>query len=151
MIPLWPVVHILGLFALLTGCNSDRPVPATTDVPSAGLRVTITRVATHPFLARYNLTLRVDGLNACSGSTDLFPDTGGVSRRNLYQTTAGTIHVVGQFDARAVDGGTCTIRLVEFRFLESGAMFLGTFDVDEQKRWSFIPATVRTERPFEKL
>ncbi len=150
MIPLWPVVWLVGILSLLAGCNSETPVPATTDVPSAGMRLTIIRVATHPFLARYNLRLRAEGPGGCSSSADLFPDTGGVSRRNLYQTTTGTIYVVGQFDARVVDGATCTIRLVEFRHLEEGATFLGAFDVDERKQWTFVPANVRAERPFEK-
>lgn len=151
MIFLWPVVYLLGLISLLTGCNSDQPMPATAEVFSAGLRVTITRVATHPFLARYNLKLRMDGPNTCSASTDLFPDTGGVSRRNLYQAASGRIYVLGQFDLRAVDASACTIRLVEFRYLEKGATFLGTFDEDEQRRWIFMPAAVRAERPFEKI
>ncbi len=126
-------------------------MPATAEVFSAGLRVTITRVATHPFLARYDLKLRMDGPNTCSASTDLFPDTGGVSRRNLYQMASGRIYVLGQFDLRAVDASACTIRLVEFRSLAKDITFLGTFDENEQGRWTFLPATVRAERLFERL
>jgi hypothetical protein len=148
---LWPVIYLLGLLSLLTGCNSDQPMPATAEVFSAGLRVTITRVATHPFLARYDLKLRMDGPNTCSASTDLFPDTGGVSRRNLYQMASGRIYVLGQFDLRAVDASACTIRLVEFRSLAKDITFLGTFDENEQGRWTFLPATVRAERLFERL
>ena len=147
----WPWVCVLGLTAILHGCRSGTPEPATVEVSSVGLRLIVTRTATHPFLARYNVRLQVEGKEGCAVSADLFPDTGGHSRRNLYQTAAGMIYVLGQFDARVVDEAACTIRLVEFRFLESGATFLGTFDEDAQHRWTFMPASVRAERPFEKL
>jgi len=62
----------------------------------------------------------------------LFPDTGYVSRRNLYVTPAGLLYVVGQFDARVVDGAKCKITLSEFRHLERDVTFLGTFDEQEE-------------------
>lgn len=40
---------VIGLFLALVACNSDRPEPAEVDLPSVGLRVQLTRVATHPF------------------------------------------------------------------------------------------------------
>lgn len=138
------------LTSVVVGCNSDVPVPVSVDLPSAQLRLTITRVATHPFLARYNLRLAVDGPGGCSTTSDLFPDTGYVSRRNLYQTPGGMIYVIGQFDARVIDGARCTVTLTEFRHLKPGAMFLGSFDTDDDGRWTYFPAGRRPERPFEK-
>lgn len=143
---------LIGLaLLLLTACNSDVPVAATADIPASGLRVTIVRVATHPFLARYNLKLWVEGPGRCAASSDLFPDTGGVSRRNLYQGASGAFYLLGQFDVRVVETAGCAIRLVEFRELEKDLTFLGTFDADEQRGWTFLPAPVRPEKPFEKL
>ncbi len=138
------------MVALLAGCRSDRPQPATADVPSIGMRVTVTRVATHPFLARYNLRVHIDGPAGCRAASELFPDTGGVSRRNLYQTATGLI-LLGQFDARVVDAGTCMIALSEFRSLEPDRTFLGTFDEDGQGRWTFLPRDRQPERAFEAL
>jgi hypothetical protein len=121
------------------------------DLPSVQVHVTITRVATHPFLSRYKLQLTVKGPKGCTAEATLFPDTGYVSRRNLYVTSGGLLYVVGQFDARVVDGAKCTVTLAEFRHLERDVTFLGTFDEQEEGRWTFVPAAQRRELPFEKL
>lgn len=145
----------LRLFAVVTlilpiGCNSDIPVSATTHVSSLGVTVTVTRVATHPFLARFNLKLQVTGPAGCTSSSDLFPDTGGVSRRNLYLGADGRIYVIGQFDARAFDVDFCVIVLREFRSLDEHMRYVGVFDVNEDRRWTFFPAAVRPEQAFER-
>jgi len=101
-------------------------------------------------LARYNLKVRIDGPDGCRASTDLFPDTGGVSRRNLYHTSGGLLYVIGQYDARVIDPRNCTIALSEFRFLEPRRSFLGSFDENEG-RWMFLSQEQRAERPFEAL
>jgi hypothetical protein len=142
----------VGIFLLLVlaGCRSDTPQPATVEVPSVGTRLTITRVASHPFLARYNLTLRLDGPNGCKASMELFPDTGGVSRRNLYEIRGGLLYVIGQYDARVIDPRNCVITLSEFRFLDPRRSFLGSFDENEG-RWRFLSPEQRAERSFEAL
>lgn len=141
---------MIGLVLLLSACNSDRPESAEVDIPTAGLRLTVIRVATHPFLARYHLTLRVEGPQGCTATAELFPDTGYVGRRNLYQQASGAITILGQYDARVIDRDSCRIRLVEFQSLDGGATFLGAFDADAQKRWRYFPSSIRSERLFEK-
>ncbi|HEX2056688.1 MAG TPA: hypothetical protein VHF07_09350 [Nitrospiraceae bacterium] len=142
---------ILLSSSILSGaCNSDVPESAVMESPRFGLRVAVTRVATHPFLARYNLKVRIERRDGCVAVSDLFPDTGRAGRRNLYRSGSGTVLVVGQFDARVLREDRCMIELVEFRHLEQGGTFLGTFDLDEQKRWRFLPPDVRPEQPFEK-
>ena len=74
-----------------------------------------------------------------------------MSRRNLYRAESGQLFVVGQFDVRRFDEQSCRVELVEFRMLDAGMTFLGTFDVDQKGNWRFIPAAERTERSFEKL
>ena len=139
-----------GLFLFLAACNSDVPVSASVEFSPDQVRLTITRVATHPFLSRHDLRLTLRGPGGCSSEIELFPDTGYVSRRNLYQTRAGLLYVVGQFDARVIDPRQCTITLVEFRTLDRFVTFLGSFDENEQKRWTYFPASQRPELPFEK-
>ena len=141
----------MALVLLFLGCRSDVPVAAYVDLPNAHMRLTITRVGTHPFLSRYNLRLTVQGPGNCVVEATLFPDTGYVSRRNLYSTASGLLYVVGQFDARAVDGVHCTIALMEFRHLERDVTFLGSFDESEEGKWTFLPAAQRRELAFEKL
>ena len=142
---------VLCAVGLLIACNSDVPVPATTELNPPGYRVTVTRVATHPFLARFNLKLAVDTVTGCSAVSDLFPDMGGMGRRNVYLGDDGILFVIGQFDVRRFDASACRIELVEFRFLNTGMCFIGSFDVDSSGLWTFISAAARAERPFEKL
>jgi len=141
---------LAGLFLLLTACNSDVPVPASVEFPADQVRLTITRTATSPFLSRHDLRLTLEGPGGCSIEEALFPNTGYASRRNLYQAGPGVLYVVGQFDARVIDVPHCTITLAEFRTLDRYVTFLGSFDENEEKRWTYFPANQRPELPFEK-
>ncbi len=145
-----PVLRALPVAAafLCAGCNSGAPEPASVEVPAAQLRVTIVRVATDPFLPRHNLTLSITGAGGCTASTDLFPDTGYAGRRNLYVTSRGQLYVIGQFDARVIEAATCRITLSEFRHLDRDVVFVGSFDEDEEGRWTYFPASSRPERPL---
>ena len=136
---------------LLAGCNSDVPVPAVGHITPPGVNVTVTRVATHPFLARFNLKLTVTSSGECVATSDLFPDTGGVSRRNVYRGSADRLYVIGQFDVRRFDLRSCRIELMEFRTVESGLLYAGSFDADASGQWKFFPPEVRPERPFPPL
>jgi hypothetical protein len=149
------VRRLLGAWLGCTGvfvmaCNSGVPEPASVDIPSTQLRVTIVRMATDPFLSRHNLTVSVKGAQGCSASEDLFPDTGYASRRNLYLTAEGEVYLVGQFDARVIDPKTCRITLSEFRHLAREVTFVGSFDEDGEHHWAYFPSASRAERPFEK-
>ncbi|WP_155970043.1 hypothetical protein [Nitrospira japonica] len=132
-------------------CNSDIPEVAVAEVPSLGFMLTVTRTATHPFLARYNLSMKATAADGCSATSELFPDTGGVSRRNVYAGGTGRLYVIGQYDVRVFDKDRCSVELREFRSLEDRLDYLGTFDLDRERRWKFVPATARPEQPFEKL
>ena len=143
-----------ALFAIavgFSGCNSDVPMSAVAELAPLGLQVIVTRVATHPFLARFNLKVTLQTSDGCSTTSELFPDTGGVSRRNLYRGTMDRLYVVGQFDVRRLDLQSCQIDLMEFRSLERGLRFVGSFDTDVSGLWSFLPPDERPERPFEPL
>ena len=145
------VSGVLCLVALLASCNSDVPVTATTELDPPGYSVALTRMATHPFLARFNLKVIIRTRSGCSATSELFPDTGGVSRRNLYLDSSDRLYVVGQFDVRRFDQGRCLVELIEFRSLESSTTYVGSFDVDQNRNWTFFPVGVRPEQPFEKL
>lgn len=135
---------------LCIACNRNAPEPASVEIASAGLRLTIVRMATDLFLQRFNLTLNVRGANGCSSSTELFPDTGYAGRRNVYHAPKGKVYVVGQYDARVIDSLSCQTSLSEFRHLEREVIFIGSFDQDENKHWTYQSASQRPELPFEK-
>jgi hypothetical protein len=61
------------------------------------------------------------------------------------------LYVIGQFDVRRFDPQQCRIELIEFRSLEPSLQFVGSFDSDPSGHWSFFPANVRRERPFQPL
>jgi hypothetical protein len=147
----WGAGALFAALVTIAGCNSDVPVSAVTEITPPGLRVTVTRVATHPFLARFNLRCTVTMPNGCSATSDLFPDTGGVSRRNVYRGSMDRLYVIGQFDVRRFDPQTCLIELMEFRSLEPGLVYVGAFDMDASGRWTFLPPGVRPVRPFQPL
>lgn len=150
-------MSIRGRFLILVsalffsvGCNSNIPEPASAEIGSARLRLTIVRLATDPFLQRFNLTMTVQGTEGCSSSTDLFPDTGYAGRRNVYLAAKDMVYVVGQYDARVIDSQTCRTRLSEFQHLDRHVVFLGSFDQDEEKRWRYFSSSQRQELPFVK-
>jgi hypothetical protein len=147
---IYPARCFIGLFLLLAACNSDVPVPAAVEFSADQVRVTITRTATNPFLSRHDLHLTFKGPGGCSSEVELFPNTGYASRRNLYQAGVGVLYVVGQFDARVIDVKHCTVTLAEFRTLDRYVTFLGSFDENEQKVWTYFSANQRSELPFEK-
>lgn len=141
---------LAGLILLLSACGSDVPVPASVEFSADQVRLTITRTATNPFLSRHDIHLTFKGPGGCSIEVELFPNTGYASRRNLYQATVGILYVVGQFDARVIDVAHCTVTLAEFRTLDRYVTFLGSFDENDQKTWTYFPANQRPELPFEK-
>jgi hypothetical protein len=150
VIGVYPARCLVGLFLFLVACNNDAPVPASVDFSADQVRLTITRTATNPFLSRHDLHLTFKGPGGCSIEVELFPNTGYASRRNVYQAGAGVLYVVGQFDARVIDVPHCTVTLAEFRTLDRYVTFLGSFDENEQKVWTYFPASQRSELPFEK-
>jgi hypothetical protein len=146
----YPARCLAVLLLFLAACNSNVPTPASVEFSADQVRLTITRTATNPFLSRHDLRLTLAGPGGCSVEVDLFPNTGYASRRNLYQAGAGVLYVVGQFDARVIDVPHCTVTLAEFRTLDRYVTFLGSFDENEQKLWTYFPASQRSELPFEK-
>ena len=146
----WLIIIGSAVLSSCIGCNRNAPEPTSADLDSARLRLTIVRMATDPFLPRFNLTMNISGTAGCSSSTELFPDTGYAGRRNVYQAAKGMVYVVGQFDARVIDSQTCQTSLVEFRHLDRDVIFLGSFDQDEDKRWRYFSSAQRPELPFAK-
>jgi hypothetical protein len=146
----WRLAVLGAAVWLSVGCNSSTPDPVSMEIPSAKLRLTIVRIATDPFLSRHVLTLKVQGEGSCASSTELFPNTGHVSRRNVFLASKGMIYVVGQFDARIINPVDCQTTLSEFQHLDRDVVFIGSFDEDKERRWTYYSAAERPELPFEK-
>ena len=132
------------------GCNSNIPETASLELAVVQLRLAIVRTATDPFLQRFTLTMNIQGPGGCRSSTELFPDTGYAGRRNVYMAAKGRVYVVGQYDARVIDTQNCQTSLAEFRHLDRDVIFLGSFDQNQEKQWTYVSALQRPELPFEK-
>ncbi|MBH0196707.1 MAG: hypothetical protein HP494_14215 [Nitrospira sp.] len=150
MTHLWRAAVLGSVAWVSVGCNSSTPEPVSMEIPSAKLRLTIVRMATDPFLSRHVLTLKVQGEGRCESSTELFPNTGHVSRRNIFLASKGMIYIVGQFDARIINPVDCQTKLSEFQHLDRDVVFIGSFDEDKEHGWTYYSAAQRRELPFEK-
>ncbi|OYT19693.1 MAG: hypothetical protein CCU26_10200 [Nitrospira sp. UW-LDO-01] len=143
---------VLGIAMLpaVMGCNSNIPETASLELAVVQLRLAIVRTATDPFLQRFTLTMNIQGPGGCRSSTELFPDTGYAGRRNVYMAAKGRVYVVGQYDARVIDTQNCQTSLAEFRHLDRDVIFLGSFDQNQEKQWTYVSALQRPELPFDK-
>lgn len=148
-VPVWVVLGIAMLPAVM-GCNSNIPETASLELAVVQLRLAIVRTATDPFLQRFTLTMNIQGPGGCRSSTELFPDTGYAGRRNVYMAAKGRVYVVGQYDARVIDTQNCQTSLAEFRHLDRDVIFLGSFDQNQEKQWTYVSALQRPELPFDK-
>ena len=148
-VPVWVVLGVAMLPAVM-GCNSNIPETASLELAVVQLRLAIVRTATDPFLQRFTLTMNIQGPGGCRSSTELFPDTGYAGRRNVYMAAKGRVYVVGQYDARVIDTQNCQTSLAEFRHLDREVIFLGSFDQNQEKQWTYVSALQRPELPFEK-
>lgn len=120
-------------------------------LPGSRYRIEVSLSQMHPYLAEYNRELRVRSADR-ERRSELFPDTGGYARANLYRTPQSTfvVRTMGNHEY-VIDGDSGDI--VELPHMvqcgEGGppdALFLGAFDFDGTRQWRFITAIEREER-----
>lgn len=109
--------------------------------------VAVERVSTHAFLAEYGRKVIVQVGARGTTEMQLFPDSGGHSRTNLYRLNAGQALLVDAEGSYTIDITTGAVAKDEVR-RKAGA-FIGSFDVDRSDTWRFIPAAERAELPTE--
>jgi hypothetical protein len=129
------------------GTTHERATAHVPDVFDPGMSIAIERTSMHAYLAEYRRALIVDKNGKESARLDLFQDTGGYSRVNLYRSSIGDPFVRDTFASYKIDLITGTIAKDEKR--RAPAAFLGSFDVDSAGQWSFIVAAERAELPTE--
>jgi len=125
------------------------PVPASVEFSADQVRLTITRTATNPFLSRHDLRLTLVGPGGCSIEVALFPIRGMRADGISIKRERVCLYVVGQFDARVIDPLHCTITLAEFRTLDRYVTFIGSFDENEQERWTYFPPVSGQNSPLK--
>jgi hypothetical protein len=130
---------LISSLALWT-CHS-RYESAVFEINSSSLEVQ--RRPAHFFLGEYQRTLIFRSRGQRVAQVDLFPDTGGYSRANLYKLTHDSLLLVDVEASYFVD--TKAHRIVRDNVRRREGRFLGTFDVDATKEWRFIPSEERGE------
>ena len=98
---------------------------------------------THAFLAEYDrtVTIEIDGRPAARKT--LFPDSGGYSRTNLYRLDAQHALLRDADASYTIDLASGAISKDDQR--RKAGMFIGGFDIDTSKSWTFIPSSEREE------
>jgi len=117
-------------------------------VPDSKATVFVARDSVHAFLAEYERRALVELDGISSGHQQLFPDTGGDSRTNLYQLDARKVLLRDADASYTIDLSSGRITKDAIRQKANGR-FLGSFDTDDSHTWRFIPASERRELPTE--
>jgi hypothetical protein len=147
---LHPIATVLvaASVAGMTACaNSEER--ATFPVPASPTSVTVARISMHAFLAEYRRDLIVEGQGRPARRVEMFPDSGGYSRANLYRIDAQRVLLRDVDSSYTIEVATGTVSKDEKR--QAAAIFLGSFDVDATGTWRFIFAGERAELPTEFL
>lgn len=121
---------------------------ATAKLPYSPVEIIVLIAPTHPYLAEYQRTLLLRSAGSPDQRVNMFPDTGGYARTQLYRLPDGKFLVSSFFDAFVIDLSKRSIAA----YTESTAhvgVYLGAFDdtgPDYAKEWKFIDASQSPEQ-----
>jgi hypothetical protein len=121
---------------------------ATYRDPTSGVQIVLRLVPSHPYLAEYDRTVLLRSNSGRKVQVDLFPDTGGYSRTQLYRVSNTRYWLKGSFDSAMIDVSTQSIEVRETLADPSGT-YLGAFARDTKEGWRFLPASVSPEASLE--
>lgn len=120
-------------------------------LPGSEIQIRIELKPMHPILSEYERRLVVKKSGVTQVTHDMFPDTGGYSRTNVYQLKRNEFLVKGFFDEWRVRTSPLSVErstaaVGEAARLEREAGFLGAFDDAPDRTWRFIPKKERAEQ-----
>jgi len=139
-------VLVAASIAALVACASSGE-RATFRVPESNTAVTVERTPMHAYLAESHRSVIIKIQGRPASRAELFPDTGGYSRANLYRLDARRVLLRDADSSYTIDVTSGTVSKDAERRI--AGTFLGSFDVDGSKTWRFIPARDRPELPTE--
>jgi hypothetical protein len=116
-------------------------------VMSSRTRIKMQFTPSHPYLAEYNRSVVVTWANGRESRAELFPDTGGYKRSQLYQDPNGTLFVKGYFDLALVDPAASSI-LIKSSPMPEAAKYIGAFDYVRNVGFQFLPPPASAEEPL---
>lgn len=142
------VLFGVGAFLAITASllvASSWPTEAAANLPGTTAQVAIQLRPTHPYLSEYNRTVVLRNQNHNEIAQDLFPDTGGYARSQLYLLGDGEFILRGYYDVAKISVAENRISTEEISFPHD-ATYLGAFDHDASHNWRFLPAAERPEQ-----
>ena len=120
---------------------------ASTALPESNSVVAVQLEPMHPWLAEYRRTLVLRTSGAPEQKVNMFADSGGYSRTQIYRVADKVFLVRGYFDAYLIDLATQTIAPVQGPN-HSSPRYLGAF-VDYGHKWEFLDAQRSPEQPLK--
>jgi hypothetical protein len=129
--------HILVfLAALLMNCCSRAADEVANLSITAKTEVQLIRTSSHAQLPEYNrrLVLRDDGKEIAKWH--IFPDTGGTQRMNVYLASDGRIFLQDRVSSYQLTFDP--VKLEDAETEKVVGKYLGCFDLDVQKVWTFL-------------
>jgi hypothetical protein len=127
----------LLLAITLTACQAT-PVDqvATISLPDE-VTISILRTPSHPTLAEYKRIACLARSGKRLTCWDLFPDTGGTHRTNVYREASGQIFLQDRISSYAID--LTLKKLIEVEAAKVSGTYLGCFNQDGGGVWRFLP------------
>ena len=140
-------VTVLSAVALLIVWSIVFPptYEAETELPGTPLRLVVQIKPMHSYLAEYHRYAELREHGERVGSVELFGDSGGYSRTQLYALPDGDFLVLGYFDAvRVVTSPPAIVEAAPSR--PQHAKYLGAFERDLTGQWRFAGASTLPEK-----
>jgi hypothetical protein len=120
--------------------------------PTSGFGIEVELEPTHPYFAEYKHFAYLTKAGQRIASAELFPDTGGYARLNLYWVNERIWTLRGFHDIQTIDLAKATITAGGPHAGDDRLMFVGAFDLTENGSsvaWNFVPARDRSEMPVD--
>jgi hypothetical protein len=116
-------------------------------IEASRTRITMQFTPSHPYLAEYDRSVEVAFASGTTSRIELFPDSGGYARSQLYEAPDGSLFVKGYFDVAQVNQLEGSI-LVNVRPVPKDAKYLGAFDYVQDVGFRFVSAEESAEDPL---
>ena len=138
---------VVGLFVALVAFNYLFPptYEAAASLPGTTSKVVVQLEPMHLYLAEYRRLLILRKNGAPDQRIEMFADTGGYSRTQLYRLPNGRFLVRGFFDAVIIDPEKHTL-ITETNNMLGHGTYLGAFDDTAGGQWQFFAAAQSPEQ-----
>jgi len=139
---------VLALLVLLVAVNLYFPptYEASVQLPGTASRVAVQLQPMHLYLAEYKRALVLRKPGVPDVRQEMFPDTGGYSRTQLYQLPDGRFLIEGPFDSFILDARSNSIQPAP-KAAAFNATYLGVFDGTGDGNWRYLAGAESPRKP----